>query len=90
MEHASRTQILISAVNQDKNTLPETMNIQCDAVIVNQCGRKDKEVFKWRGHTILWIDSDEKGVGRSRNRALRAADHEFLQFADEDIRYHDG
>ena len=90
MEHNSRMQILIAAVNQDKKTLPETMNIQCDAVVVNQCGRKGKEVFKWRGHTILWIDSDERGVGKSRNRALHAADHEFLQFADEDIRYHNG
>ena len=90
MGHNSRIQILVSAVNQDKEKLPEAMNLQCDAVIVNQCGRKGKETFNWNGYTILWIDSDEKGVGRSRNRALRASDHEFIQFADEDIRYHDG
>ena len=45
MEHNSRMQILIAAVNQDKKTLPETMNIQCDAVVVNQCGRKGKEAI---------------------------------------------
>ena len=90
MEQNSRIQILIAAVNQDKEKLPESMNLQCDAVIVNQCGRNGKETFNWNGHKILWIDSDEKGVGRSRNRALLASDHEFIQFADEDIRYHDG
>ena len=90
MKLNSRIQILVAAVNQDKDTLPEAMNLQCDAVIVNQCGCKGRDIFQWNGHTILWIDSDERGVGRSRNRALREADHEFLQFADEDIRYHDG
>lgn len=90
MKPTSRMQILVAAVNQDKNTLPESMNLQSDAVIVNQCGRKGTDTFLWKGHTILWIDSDERGVGRSRNRALKAADHEFLQFADDDIRYYDG
>ena len=90
MEQKSRMQILIAAVNQDKNVLPEAMNLQCDAVIVNQCGIEGREEFQWKGHTILWIDSDERGVGRSRNRALQEANHEFLQFADDDIRYHNG
>ena len=32
----NRIQILVSAVNKDAKTLPETMNLQSDAVIVDQ------------------------------------------------------
>ena len=31
-----RLEVLVSAVNQDVYTLAERMNLQCDAIIINQ------------------------------------------------------
>lgn len=91
----SRIQLLVSGVNQDTVALPRKMNIQSDAVIVNQC--KENQTFEneytdifGRICSIKCIHRNERGVGLSRNLALDNADHEFLQFADEDIVYDDG
>ncbi|WP_026526748.1 glycosyltransferase family A protein [Butyrivibrio sp. VCD2006] len=91
----SRIQLLVAAVNQDTDELPKKMNIQSDAVIVNQCDR-DKDYEKMVAgkdgseNTILVLDRNERGVGASRNLGLDNADHEFLQFIDEDIVLDDG
>ena len=91
----SRIQILVSGVNQDIKVLPKKMNIQSDAVVVNQC-QENSELeadYKKDGEDTLrikWLNRNERGIGLSRNLALDNADHEFLQFADEDIVYDEG
>ncbi len=87
--------MLVSGVNQIKERLPEKMNIQSDAVIVNQCDKDDSTEFEYVNnkdevYKIKVLDRNERGVGLSRNLALDNADHEFLQFADEDIVFDDG
>lgn len=91
----SRIQLLVSGVNQDIKVLPKKMNIQSDAVVVNQC-QENSELeadYKKDGEDTLrikWLNRNERGIGLSRNLALDNADHEFLQFADEDIVYDEG
>ena len=94
-------QILISAVNKDAGKLPEMMNIESDAVIVNQIigedakrelsfdGNRDDEM-SFAGNRIEILVRDEKGVGLSRNTAFERADHELIQFGDDDIVYSEG
>ena len=81
----SRIQLLVAAVSQDTQALPEKMNIQSDAIIVNQKMPYGYEERDLGGHNIRVFNCDEKGVGLSRNLALLRADHEILQFCDEDI-----
>ncbi len=81
----SRIQLLVAAVNQDVSLLPSKMNIETDAIIVNQCGKYGFNELTRGSFTIKAFDCDEKGVGLSRNTALLRADHELLQFCDEDI-----
>jgi glycosyltransferase involved in cell wall biosynthesis len=97
----NRLQILISAVNKDAGKLPEMMNIESDAVIVNQIigedakrelsfdGNRDEEM-SFAGNRIEILVRDEKGVGLSRNTAFERADHELIQFGDDDIVYSEG
>ena len=99
MEH-KRLQILISAVNKDPEELIGSMNLDCDAVIVNQLiGDYDEKAIKEGIHDYIKpfsnyeakiINRREKGVGLSRNTALEASDHELIQFGDDDIVYDDG
>ena len=94
----NRLQILVSAVNKDPKKLISDMRIASDAVIVNQLigddAPEDAPLGNWEyefdGFTARILNRREKGVGLSRNTAIDNADHEILQFGDDDIVYEDG
>lgn len=91
---SGRLQILVSSVNKDVHELPDKMNIETDAVIVNQLvgtgGESKDEVFETKAGTICAYTRCEKGVGLSRNTALSKSDSEIIQFGDDDIIYDSG
>ena len=89
-----RVQVLVSALAQDAGQLAEKMNLESDAVIVNQCDRCDYREFFLQekpGQELVQTDKircfsmKERGVGLSRNTALLHADGEICLFSDEDI-----
>ena len=53
-----KVQVLVSALNKDINTLPQQMNIETDAVIVNQC-----ECYDYREFLPDWLLDDKKKSG---------------------------
>ncbi len=81
---------LIAAVNADPEKLIEKMKIASPAVLVNQCGRVSFDTFEKPYGTVKVFSSDEKGVGRSRNKALSEASGDIILFTDDDIIYVDG
>ena len=83
-------QVLVSTMHQTDHSLLEKMNIQTDAIVVNQCDRNEIEEFEYKNHKIKWLSLNERGVGLSRNTALMRADADILLFADDDIVYEDG
>lgn len=84
-----KLQVLISTMHQTDHSLLEKMNIQSDAIVVNQCDHDCIERFTFRGHNILWMSMNERGVGLSRNNALMRATGDILLFADDDVVYKD-
>lgn len=84
-----RVQVLISTMHQTDHLLLDKMNIQTDAIVVNQCDRNEIETFKYKGNNILWISCNERGVGLSRNTALARATADILLIADDDVVYED-
>lgn len=83
-------QLLVAAVDKEPEKLAETMGIQTEAIIVNQCDIYDYKEFERNGKTIRFFSMSERGVGLSRNHALLRANQEISLFADEDITYVDG
>ncbi len=83
-------QMLISAVNQDVRTIAERMNIETDAIVINQCGCFGYEEYEYRGHRVCCYSLKERGVGLSRNNALMRAEKEICLFSDEDVIYEEG
>lgn len=81
-------EVLAAAMFKDIS-LYDTMNLQTDAVIINQCDTDDVSEDVIRGHKCRFLSYSERGVGNSRNRALDAASGDILLFADEDVRYAD-
>lgn len=83
-------QTLISCVNQDVHNLPAKMNLECDAVIVNQCDKNGYEELEHNGHRIQVYHMKDRGVGLSRNTVLQHSMADIVLFADEDIIYNEG
>ena len=85
-----KLQVLAAAVNQDTRALAEKMNLQTEAIMVNQCDRCGYEEFEHRGSLIRSFAMTERGVGLNRNTALLHATGDIVLFSDEDIRLYDG
>lgn len=85
-----KLQVLTAAVNQEVNTLAEKMNLETDAIIVNQCDHFAYQEYQHRGRRIQCFSMNERGVGLSRNTALMRADAELCLFSDEDIVFYSG
>ncbi len=83
-------QTLISCMNQDVLNLPAKMNLECDAVIANQCDKDGYEEFVYNGHRMQVYHMSDRGVGLSRNSVLLHSTADIVLFADEDIVYKDG
>lgn len=83
-------QILVASVNASCRELAVKMNIDSDAVIVNQCDRDDAYEFELNGNKVKVLERNERGVGRSRNLALENSDAEFVMFSDQDVVYDEG
>ncbi|MCR5210545.1 MAG: glycosyltransferase [Lachnospiraceae bacterium] len=79
-------EVLISALENDADALPLKMNLRTDAVIINQSSEDSaREVITKNGKRVRIFECNERGVGRSRNRALSEAKGEIILFSDEDI-----
>lgn len=85
-----KVQTLISAMNQKDESLISKMNIQTDAILINQTDKMSEKNIFYNGNNIRILSFDEKGVGLSRNNALMRAEAELCIFADEDLEYVDG
>lgn len=85
-----KLQVLVSAVEKDAAELAQSMNLQSDAIIINQTDCFKYEEFVNKGHNIQCYSFNEKGVGLSRNNALLRGTGDILLFSDEDIVYDNG
>lgn len=83
-------QVLVATMNQIDHSLLDKMNIQSDAIIVNQCDKNNIEEFFYKGNKIKFLSFAERGVGLSRNNALMRATADICVLADDDIVFEDG
>ena len=75
-------EVLVSSLEKDPGTLISHMNLECDAVIVNQCERNASYEFRTEnGLNIRVFESREEASERSRNMALDKADSKIVLFS---------
>lgn len=77
-------------MHQKDHSLLERMQLQTQAVVVNQCDRNHVERFTYRGNPILWIDTTDRGLSKSRNKAIAHATADICMLADDDLVYREG
>ncbi len=85
-----KVEVLASVMNQSMEQIVKQMNLESDAVIINQCDRLSYEETEHKGHKVRFYSFPERGVGRSRNEAILRADSGICLFSDEDIVYESG
>lgn len=85
-----KLQVLVSTMDQYDYELLSKMNIQSDAIIINQSNTNNVDEFLYKGNKILFMSFNERGVGKSRNNALIRMDADICLMADDDMVYVDG
>lgn len=78
-------QVLVAALNADDLNLIQEMHLSSDAVIVNQCGEERTEEKLLNGHRVKLVHTTDRGVGKSRNLAVKTSDADIIEFADDDM-----
>ena len=63
-------QTLVSCVKQNTAETAAKMNLQTDAIVINQCNNNGYLEYEYKGNKICCYSFAEKGVGLSRNNAL--------------------
>ncbi|MBQ2802466.1 MAG: glycosyltransferase family 2 protein [Lachnospiraceae bacterium] len=83
-------QVLASVMNQSIDKITEQMNLDSEAIIINQCDCFKQEEMEYRGHKVRFFSFPDRGIGKSRNEAIIRADSDICLFSDEDIVYKKG
>ncbi len=78
-------QLLVSTMHQKDFSLLDRMQIDSDAIIINQADRVAYDCVTYKGHKVEMYTFAERGVGLSRNSALMRATADIVQFADDDM-----
>lgn len=74
-------------MHQKDTELIRTMNIQSDAIVINQTEHHSFEEVYYGDLTALFYSFKERGVGLSRNNALMRATADYALLADDDMVY---
>lgn len=82
-------QLLVATMNRKNSGIYEEMNLNSDAIIINQSDFYDFEILKKGENIVRMYSFDERGVGVSRNSALMRADADIIEFADDDMIFTD-
>lgn len=86
----SKVTVLMSCMHQTDTSIVARSNIQTNCVVVNQCDTDNVEEYDFVnkfGQTrhVKFISTTERGLSRSRNRAIENADKDSLcVIADDD------
>ena len=84
-------EILISTMNAKNGkqaiSLIKKMNITSNALIINQITDKDINPFELSNKKTRLLSYREKGLSRSRNRAINNSNGELLLISDDDLSY---
>lgn len=83
-------QVLASVMNSTMETIVTQMNLDSEAVVINQCDCFGQEEMEYRGHKVRFFSFPDRGIGRSRNEAILRADSDICLFSDGDIVYEEG
>lgn len=82
-------EILLSCMYEKNYSIIDVSNINSNAIIVNQCNEKNDKTIVNFNKKVLWINSKERGLSKSRNMAIRNSTADVCLLADNDEVFND-
>lgn len=77
-------EILVSCMHQKNTSIVEKSGITTDVLIINQCDENDYQQFAKNEQTVRMISTQERGLSKSRNMAMKHAQGDICLFCDDD------
>lgn len=82
-------EVLLSTMYQDDWKIVDKCNLKTNAIIINQCNKKWEKEKKTPYGTVKMISTTERGLSKSRNKALSNSNADVCVLCDDDIVFHD-
>ena len=82
-----KVEVLVSCLNQKDSSLVKKLNIQSDAVVINQNNENSYSELNYKNNIVKYVTSDERGLTKSRNLALTYASKDICILCDDDLCY---
>lgn len=82
-----KIEVLVSTMHQEDFSLVKKMNIQTDALLINQCNKVgyEEKCFPW-GRARMFSFT-ERGLSKSRNKTIENSNADICIIADDDVVY---
>lgn len=81
-----KLEVLLSCMNQTDISIVSESNLKCDVLVINQT--KHNNYFE--NNNVRLICTDEKGLSKSRNKAISNARGDICLLSDDDEFFYDG
>lgn len=78
-------QVLLSTMHQENYSILSEINLKSNAIVVNQCNIDSIENIRFNDIEVLWINTTDRGLSKSRNLALSYASADICLITDDDI-----
>lgn len=82
--------VLLSAMHLKNYQYIHTLNITGDCIVINQCDNNKREEVQNGSQRILYIETTERGLSKSRNMAKANAQNDICILCDNDVEYIEG
>lgn len=82
-------EILVATMNQNDHSLIDKMNLKGKATIINQCKFNKIDKLQLNDDEVNFISCTDRGLSKSRNKAIENASSDICVIADDDLRYND-
>lgn len=84
-------EVLLSAMHLADETYTDSLNIHTDCVVINQCDNCCERMLAKKSpegsSKIIYVETDERGLSKSRNMAISKASGPVCILCDNDVEY---
>lgn len=85
-----KLEVLLSAMNLENYRYVNSLFITGNCTIINQCDNTLRKVIEEKGRKITYVETQERGLSKSRNMAIQMASSEICILCDNDVEYNQG
>ncbi len=87
MEDSKRPTVLLSAMHLKDKSILEELGITGNVIVINQCDTEADECLEEGGRRVRFVSTRDRGLSKSRNKAVSLAQGGICAYCDNDVKY---